>query len=290
MDIVTAGIDFLTCHSDDQEQTGRMYREALLQLKLAEERGEKIRKWGFVGYRGLQIATARQGHFAYGEKDHSILIQMSGQWVRESWLKWWLMSKKVTRIDFAVDITIDQQRITLAKEYFDYLEEMDSAYPVRRLILGGRKTGQTLYVGSRQSESFGRVYDKGAQQGDMAGVNWRYEVEYKHKMASLIAGKIGEIGAHEALTAENVELSTSLSAVLATVYDWFDNRYVPPLFKRTADDGLIGLKVEKHSHMDKLLWLRQQVSPTTRRLIMAGIGDEILEALGVTDFYTFTPK
>lgn len=63
----------------------------------------------------------------------------------------------------------------------------------------GEVIGRTLELGSRQSETYGRLYDKGLETGDEdAGVWERFEIEFKADRAAAVfveLGQVKEIGA-----------------------------------------------------------------------------------------------
>jgi Replication initiation factor len=87
---------------------------------------------------------------------------------------------KVTRLDLALDLIdggIDGQEIYKA------LQEGDkNGIASRFSMVLSDNAGCTLYFGSRQSERFARLYNKGAEQNN--GLDWwRFEVECKGDVA-----------------------------------------------------------------------------------------------------------
>ena len=69
--------------------------------------------------------------------------------------------------------------------------------------IGGQSTGETLYIGNRESGSFARVYDKRAQELSRAAddsslpLSWiRLELELKDKRAFAVASKALGLGFH----------------------------------------------------------------------------------------------
>lgn len=89
-----------------------------------------------------------------------------------------LMGASVSRIDIAIDIP---EHLDL-KAYKAALDEGAAVTRARdwNLIVG--RTGQTLYVGSRTSEKFLRIYDKAAEQ-NTEGPWFRIELECKGDFA-----------------------------------------------------------------------------------------------------------
>jgi DNA relaxase NicK len=136
--------------------------------------------------------------------------------------------------------------------------------------------GSTLYVGSRNSDQFGRLYDKGAQQGGPPGFTWRYEVELKNAYSTAatqyLVNNMGK---------PTEDQQRDLSAF---VYSWWRDRGVKPLFSPVTGDMIVAVSKQQTTLDRKLTWLRGQVRPTIQQLIAAGLGKDALEALGLPDY------
>lgn len=97
---------------------------------------------------------------------------------------------RVSRLDLAKDCTetaFDGQAI------YNALEQgagNGTTRTVGRIVSNGG--GDTIYVGSRQSERFIRVYNKAAQTGDTTSAWWRMEVETKGDVARVVAQSLSE--------------------------------------------------------------------------------------------------
>lgn len=126
---------------------------------------------------------------------------------------------RYTRIDWAVDLTDAGGRpIDL---YNSWLKGTLHT-PARKVTIiqqretGGQVTGETVYVGTRQSERLLRVYDKGAERE--LKIDWiRAEIELKGDRAKQFARTMADKGA----------ISTGLSSIRASVLssgvEWFEN-------------------------------------------------------------------
>lgn len=90
----------------------------------------------------------------------------------------WGLTTRVGRIDIAVDID-KKMDLALAREQFKS-GMVDTLARKCKLLLG--EDGDTLYVGSRTSQKFLRIYDKAAQQG-ITGDWFRIELECKGDFA-----------------------------------------------------------------------------------------------------------
>lgn len=89
---------------------------------------------------------------------------------------------KATRIDIAYDIL--NEKFSVADIWKRVVADEGLDGKRSKQFIDG-KTGQTMYLGSRTSERFARLYDKGKQTGMIDGTWLRWEVEYKGTLASL---------------------------------------------------------------------------------------------------------
>jgi hypothetical protein len=273
------GVDYLTATQVITWDTDSLY----LAAKSVKDREQFFSlmqyHFRFFGYEGWRLD--QKGHFCYGENEHQTraLVQMSGQFARDYWDKFVRVCDHVSRLDLRVDCELREPEEQIAKICFDEIQELGVGKLAKKyaLIEGLKGCGQTLYVGARSSAQFGRLYDKGAQQGQKAGSVWRYEVEYKKPLAQAIAMELLELRDNEA------KGQSYLEAIGQLVYHWFDDRLVPPLFDRQAKyTKEIGVSIS--AKMSKLEWLRTQVSPTVAKLIDQGNSLEVFRALGILEY------
>ncbi len=135
--------------------------------------------------------------------------------------------------------------------------------------------GETLYIGSRRSDQFGRLYDKAAEEANTAlfGRKWRYEVEYKDRRAQNVMKALIE-----------PEKRVPLPALIQNaVWWWFDERNIPPLFDRAYNQRVAFETSGKITDTSRqLTWLTKQVQPTVKRLLAQGEEDAVWAALGLT--------
>lgn len=241
----------------------------------AKQYGALIDTWSFYGYQGFIIRE--NGHLAYGERtEQGNLIQAGGDMASQSWQDIAGVADNITRFDICVDVLLNQDDTTIARVCYDWVKQSKVGVRNRKYGLIQGNTGDTLYVGSRQSTQFGRVYDKSGQMGLAAGRIWRYELELKGKpawqMASVLLEKCGR--------AEDDPKSLG-KAIVNTVYHWFSDRMVEPLFEHNGK-GIAVSTVRATTALDqKLTWLRKQVRPSVLALISRGYEQEVIDALGL---------
>jgi len=93
-----------------------------------------------------------------------------------------------TRIDIATDIVLDQPFDIGG--WYSMLQSKKVETRAKKNSLMLSSTGKTLYVGSRTSEKFLRIYDKGGEQGEEKGLWLRAELEVKGRSAGRLAEEI----------------------------------------------------------------------------------------------------
>lgn len=202
----------------------------------------------------------------------------SGEVAGKVWRQVVPVATMVTRIDLAVDVWLgeprDQVKQSARVALSPFLETRLKYTYITGVGGSGRvRTGDTLYVGSRNSNQFGRFYDKGLQTKTAEPNKWfRYEVEYKSGAALQVAREAIEL--HPSVLGEFIS---------CTVYDWFLSRQIPPLFNPATDTpGLVIRSQMKQTTKErKLAWLRSQVKPTVQYLFEQGLRNETLRALDI---------
>lgn len=271
---INATIDWVTATSQE-DSVGYGWFDLYRRLAARHKKDTAERDWAGLGFNGRSTGSPRIT-WGFRPSDGRYILIASGALANETWLTVAPTACNVTRLDFAVTVARPADRLA------EYWYRQVVAYPVDKRIkyrlIENNQGGQTLYVGSRLSARFGRLYDKSQEQGGKPGQAWRYEVEYKSNVAAEYAKNL--------VAAVNAG-SDPGRAIASTVWRFFDGRGIRPIFSH--QDGAITCQPEVTvtSYNRKLQWLRSQVRPSVEKLFQAGRGGEALEALGVTpDFLT----
>jgi len=110
---------------------------------------------------------------------------------------------RVSRADFAIDIkgaSAKPSEVETAWHEGKVLTRAEKFTSIQSVTKDNVSLGQTVYIGSRSSPLFMRVYDKGAEQG--TGEDWvRVEVEMKHPVATKGVREMDRLGIAQAGTA-----------------------------------------------------------------------------------------
>lgn len=159
------------------------------------------------------------------------------------------MGANITRIDLAIDIP--------SEPYWEALEQQlvdgDAVTRARDHAMIRSRRGRTLYVGSRTSEKFLRIYDKAAEQGSYDPLT-RIELECKGDFARGIAIHVD--GAGYEYFADIIKGFCDFPA-----YGWWVEWMTSP----TLLEG-----IPKAPKMrDTYAWLMRSVAPSVAKLIAA---------------------
>lgn len=259
------GVDWVTMTSDDEQaghswwKTYREYRDCQNGTEGAE------REFSNGYYSGVRIAHMSWG---YSETLGYILV-VSGQDANYIWPMAYPVPHRVTRVDLAVDIGLNAAS-DLARANYQHLSLLEDDKRRSYSLFINNRGGSTLYVGSRHSMQYGRLYDKGVESGcGDPGEYWRFEVEYKKPIANGIIAELAKIDADDRAT-----------AIKDTVGAWYQKRRVdlPDVFDSSnAIDIMVQQRITTADK--KLTWLRTQVQPTVRMLVEAGYGKDVMHSL-----------
>lgn len=255
-----AAIDYLTVTTKTDVETAVLLSE-LLSLKSATELYKLPNyPWSFKGFKGRAFEGMR-----YGVRGEEGIVMLSGETCQHLWEKVAPLRSKCTRIDMAVTITLADRDIHVAQDA--YTEFVEASTGVGSIVTSS-KGGSTAYVGSRQSQFMGRIYDKGAEQAGEVGMIWRYELECKKPQSEAIVARL--------LQTEDVS-----AFIFSYVSRWFESRGISPRWLATGVYDAIELQAEVSTPNKQLEWLRTQVRPTVGKLINAGLEESVREALAL---------
>lgn len=158
------------------------------------------------------------------------------------------MGANVTRIDLAIDW---HDPLYLATMKFA-LDTGDAVTRARDWNLIQGKTGTTLYVGSRTSEKFLRIYDKAAEKG--VDATWfRIELECKGDFARGVALHVDGIGYEY------------FGDIIRGFCDWPTNPYWA---QATTSPTLLEGIPRPEKQRDTFAWLMKTVAPSVAKLLV----------------------
>lgn len=259
------GVDWLTMTSK-LETSGKAWWslfEAYASIVQGEEPPPKDFSNGF--YSGKRLSSLSWGC----SPELGYIIIASGETANEIWADAYPAAHRVTRVDLCFDLQVDAP-MSLANSSYRLVDEANSNLKRKYGLFLNNHGGSTFYVGSRHSQQYGRLYDKGIQSKRAdKGLLWRYEVEYKKPLADLVLKSYADMGPQERSV-----------AIVDTVSDWFRERGALVPYD-TGNQHIMMVSAEKKitTFDRKMNWLRTQVRPTVKQLVEAGLGKEVVDCL-----------
>lgn len=265
MAVTYAGVDWVTMTTNNDIIGVEWYTIYVNYRKEMLQEANEEKPWNNGFYAGLKIAKMRWG---YSENIGYILI-VSGADAERMWQRLQPTNGRVTRLDLCVDFVMKNPSQEADIAYHKLTRKGEKI--IRRYSLFVNNAGgTTCYLGSRHSQQFGRLYDKGIEAGTHEkGLKWRAEVEYKKPLSGYIAKLLAE-----------KKPETRGAAIMNTVTAWFDERGAPLANLKAGGKPLLATVEQRITTADrKLAWLRTQVAPTVIQLVEAGYGRKVLKCL-----------
>jgi hypothetical protein len=190
------------------------------------------------------------------------------------------VATNISRLDFQTTIKLNREvprfAETIERDALRFVKERDSRLQVE--LKRNSKTGNTVYLGSRKSARFMRVYNKEAQSHlDVYKNCWRGEVEMHDELAMRRARGLLAVQCKAQFIASVVSQDFCNAGVFwPSLPESFGNisRLVPQVPRSQllqADTARV------------LTWLSQQVRPSISRLLATVDPAVIKEALGLDD-------
>jgi DNA relaxase NicK len=267
---VSVGVDWVTATATDDKAVRHLAEQWQVWVQVAKQAGDLPKKDGRLGYRGFSVQRV-----FFGVRHDGCMVQASG-FAADAWYN--IIHEAgahVTRLDLQVTGVVNgnaqeiSQSIVLAA--LEGRSGKNGGRPRKVTRIEGFGDGDTVSVGSRSSNLFGRAYDKHAETPDEypAG-SWRFEVEYKQEHAQ---------AALEALM--NAENKTR--TIEAMVRSFYEARGIVIPLDLTGDAPVLHLGKVTTSDDKTLNWLAKHVRPSVQRLVQAGKKEQVLLALGLTE-------
>jgi len=265
-ELVSVGCDWITVTTKEPETTGQLLEEAALLMHSRVEMGFKHQGWGMAGFSGFSTSGVQ-----FGVRNHEGIVRLSSDVAHTEWRKFYEMAESVTRFD--VECTtrckcLAAKRVRRSWQKATRAVRGKAGAPTVTLITSNRG-GSTVYLGSRSSIAFGRIYDKGCETPTDYFRNCvRHEVEMKKVLAARVAASL-----YSTRTPEDESLRI--------LQGFFSNRHCPLSF--TGPGKFYRTRRTAPTDFAALEWLRNQVQPTVKRLILCGMGQLVADSLGLYD-------
>jgi hypothetical protein len=270
--ILDAAVDWLTVTAKRGQRADSLIARAHCLLHQAESAGNRVLPFRGNGYKGWRCEGV-----AYGLRYDGALLSISSGAAASHWPEVLEASDHVTRVDLQTTVCDSTQNAARAEIAYHLMQDnrKRAGRPISASLRLNSSGGQTLYLGSKQSDVMGRLYDKGVEKRFAeAGACWRYEVQYRRESAERA---IREVSKSEAVH--------DIVASLVTTFFQTRGVAVPEVAECHASDNPTGesyyLSKQETGDTRSLRWLSTFVASTVKRLIDSGKRDDVLRALGL---------
>lgn len=263
--VLQTGVDWITATTpaDGREWPLLLAADAILAQE--ERDGHELERARWQGY-DLKCCG---GAWA-GAREDSALVRLSGETAGAHWYQLVRHAKKITRLDLAVTVRPEPPDARLAAQHLrQVLRWRKGRQQPYKVNYHGTPEGiQTVYLGSRTSTTYGRIYDKFAEsEDDRWRDSWRYEVECKDEVATALARVlVGEPDRER--------------PVRVYVHDWFGKHGVRCRFPRPGGDVHAPAERAPADDDRTLRWWDEQVATVYARLAPKVGTRRMLSALG----------
>lgn len=268
---LSTGVDWLTCTAQNHSMVAALL-EFGKDLVAQEEGSGGVRKaFHWQGYSGWTAGGA-----GIGFNGHSALLRLSGATARESAANAICYSDNVSRLDVQTTVRADGIGSTYAQQLYARLsgDRRGRGRPISRSLIQSSYGGDSLYIGRRISDSYGRIYNKSAEEKETAEYpRWRYEIEFKRKVAAAQAKAYAAAGDKE-------------TWCISRVYHWFKDRGCTPHHSPIERVNNPGVSRGDSAQARRIEWLKIGVRPVVRQLALEYGWPDVLSLLGVPLSYS----
>lgn len=271
---IEAGVDWLTATAP-RGLEGRAFREAGNRL-LDERRaaGGDVKPAALRDYNGY-----RGEHVFVGTRERDALIVLSSGAAAEHWKMVSQAARNVSRLDLQVTVWTHGEQPPLARTAYQKLRRspVGRGRPRSYTLIRTHPQGETLNVGKRSSDAYGRLYDwASAHKAATAATIWRYEVEFKRRYALAHCRALSDVD----------DPRTSVADV---VHRWWSTRSVEPTWSVAGSRFSNGALI-REPERDALAWFRSSVSKTVAKAIDRHGLESVILALGLSDVVQPRPR
>lgn len=267
---ILQSVDWLTMTIKRSSAKNRVAALAYEFASDSQETGHELGSWARYGYEGYYCNGLR-----WGRRDTDDLLQLSSDTAGNMWLDYVAFADNVSRMDLAVTIEFMRDEGPRIIQEYQKIQRIGQSEKLGRLysLVQGTGGGATVYVGSRSSSQFGRLYDKAKEANqNKRSSDWfnciRWEVEFKSPLSGIVASRLWHPEVPEGY-------------ILATVANWFRDRNIWFPDVDLAEVGKMTVPRVELPDEKRMAWLRKQVAPTVNKLLKRIPPADIAEVLGL---------
>jgi hypothetical protein len=271
--VLESAIDWLTVSAHTPRLADRWRRHCLNLQMIEAHEGAKLRPFHLNQYVGQACGRVR-----FGMTHDACIVQLSGETAADEFNFFWPDHDTITRLDVAVTYRTPTDDPGVAAWAYDCAQVHRVYHPraARPTLITNGDGGATLYLGSRTSSRFARLYNKHAESleaNDRASAErydraWRIEIELHDVDAQAVGMMLAEHGAPGPKIRYYIGHYLGQHGITCP-YDMSMRETLPRGFRRRSD---------RETRLD---WLGRTVRPTIDWLRSSCTVDELRDILGL---------
>lgn len=267
VEVLDCGIDYITVTATHPPKT-KTLRDIGYELVSREAlEGNTVHKWRGLGYAGQYAGSA-----SVGVGEQGVIVRLSSGVARDEWKEPFLYSSNCTRLDLQITVRDGRPATDVLFEQWEAIGRKRSQLrkPPGAKLIRSHAGAETIMLGSRQSDRYGRIYDKGLESKlpELEGAV-RFEMETKNAVAKTLA--------HHFVVSRvlNADVGREISAFMLKRGGWL------PIAVCQAE----GAPCPRYARgrLEKLAWLQRCVKPVINAYERQGRLSEVIEALGLSE-------
>lgn len=269
--LIEAGIDYLSLHTPMwSEGRPATIEEVISAYQSFTGNFTPLAYKQLLGYAGYG-----DDHLFIGQREDGYIRRISGAASDALFPQVFAFGDRPSRIDVqaTIRLTTDVNEAIQTHKAEATVANLALSASRQRLIqeYSDSRGGMTLYIGSRNSDMFGRIYNKYAKSKEGFYENTiRYEVQAQNEHAHVWAAALHLAGARRHRTCVSYVREWFSERGVATYITQPADRHVPPPIQRTQP-----------TTQRTLDWLQKQVRPAVLRLLTEVDRSEVVRILGL---------
>lgn len=272
---IDAGVDWITATCKLGHATRNQFEqlgEAIIEGE--REAGVEIKPASLRDYRGFRAP----GIFS-GRRSEDSIIVVSGSHAPPHWSSIARLATNVSRLDIQATVWTHGEQPPLSRWYYARAvrQKPSRGRPRSYSLVRTHPAGDTLYVGKRQSDYYGRVYDYAtAHKQGQPRTLWRFEVELKRQVATGYSRTL-------------LSADTPRTCAEQLVHSWYSARGLHPSWTVGESRYPSGVLIDKIDR-DALAWMERSLKKTVATCIRQHGLPAVLDALGLSEIVMVKSK
>lgn len=180
--LVHAGIDWITVTALGGRKSKNLFASGEWLCRESVRKGNDLKPWTMSGFIGQ-----KSGSTQYGTRGDEVIVRLSSDMAHDYWKEVYDDADNCTRLDLQATYRLNCEVAPIIDRHFAQAKRVQEGRKRAPTVsmLSTNNGPSTLYLNRRASETFARIYDKGAESKlDHLRRCIRYEVELKGNEAA----------------------------------------------------------------------------------------------------------